>query len=63
MGATEKADNWASEIAGIAGVQFLMPFFANRNAPKWTGSTIIFLMSKDMIPEPSHNNPSLGKQF
>ena len=51
----KQADNWASGIAGIAGVQFLMPFFAKKNAPKWKGSKIIFLMSKDMIPEPSQN--------
>ena len=51
----KQADNWATEIEGIVGVQFLMPFFANNNAPKWRGSKIVFLMSRDMIPEPSQN--------
>ena len=37
---------------------FLMPFFA-KNAPKSRGSKIVFLMSRDMIPEPSQNKLSI----
>ena len=34
MGAKEQADNWATEIEVIVGMQFLIPFFANKHAPK-----------------------------
>ena len=54
MGA-KQADNWACEIVGFVRMQFLIPFFDNRKAPKWRGSKIISLISEDLIPEPSQN--------
>ena len=57
-------DNWACEIVGFACMQFLIPFFDNRKAPKWRGSRIISLISEDLIPEPSQNKlPKVQKQF
>ena len=54
MGAKEQADNWATEIEVIVGMQFLIPFFAN----KLLQNRDVFLMSRDMIPEPSKNKPA-----